>query len=146
MMGDPELDPEVLELERRLDAAFASMRPRAAFRDELEARLSGRSQGWWRRMLAGPARWPVLGGSVALLVVGTVATLLSGPLHGAAPTSSQTPPRAGTMSTSPASPISGPKAMTECADPTATAHPVASPSPTPHPGHSATPPVQPTCR
>src|SRR5437879_4203019 len=76
------LDPELTELERNLDAAFASARPRPGFKDELEARLLRRRRTWWQRAFASPARWPALGGAVALLVVATVVTLLAGPLHG----------------------------------------------------------------
>lgn len=74
---DSELDPELQELERHLQAAFTGTRPRSGFEEELWARLQYRP--WWRRLLTGPALWPALGGALALIVVGVVAGLL---LHG----------------------------------------------------------------
>jgi hypothetical protein len=58
------------DLERRLDDAFATTRPRRGFEDELWARLA-RRQPWWRRA----ARWnlmPAMGTIAAVVVVGLV--------------------------------------------------------------------------
>jgi hypothetical protein len=148
MMGDRQQDPELAELEGRLDAAFASARPRRGFQDELQARLAGGGRGWWRRTLAAPARWPVLGGAVALLVVAAVAALLSGPLHGGdgAGTSSGRAPVAGPLSSASA-PASGPQAKQTCGDRTPTAGPGATPAPTPTPSRGrSTPAARSTCR
>lgn len=60
------------ELERQLDAAFASTRPRRGFEDELWQRLQAR-QPWWRRLrLPRRAALPALGGLAAVLVAGFV--------------------------------------------------------------------------
>lgn len=74
---EPGLDPELDELRRRLDAAFAGTRPRRGFEDELWARLQQR-RPWWRPAL--PA-WPVLGAAAAAMLVGFLAFLLISP-HG----------------------------------------------------------------
>lgn len=57
------------ELERQLDAAFASTRPRRGFEDELWQRLQAR-QPWWRLRLPRRAALPALGGLAAVLVAG----------------------------------------------------------------------------
>jgi hypothetical protein len=58
------------ELERQLDTAFASTRPRRGFEDELWRRLQAR-QPWWQRLrLARRAALPALGGLAAVLVAG----------------------------------------------------------------------------
>ena len=66
MSDEPELDA----LERRLDAAFASARPRPGFADELWTRLEAR-RPWWRRLSipAGAAGWAAAA-AVAVLMVG----------------------------------------------------------------------------
>jgi hypothetical protein len=66
------------ELERRLDAAFRSTRPRRGFEDELWARLQAR-RPWWRRLSGAPRHVPwggVATAIAALLVVGLVVTLV----------------------------------------------------------------------
>jgi hypothetical protein len=69
MRGDAlEPDPELEELRHQLDAAFAGIHPRPGFRDELRGRLQ-RRRPWWHGLLTGPARWPLAGGAVAVLVV-----------------------------------------------------------------------------
>ena len=60
------------ELERQLDAAFASTRPRRGFEDELWQRLQAR-QPWWRRLrLPRRAALPALGGLAAVLLAGVL--------------------------------------------------------------------------
>lgn len=83
------------ELERQLDAAFASTRPRRGFEDELRRRLQAR-QPWWRRLrLPGRAALPALGGLVAVLVTGLLVVGLAssgvfrGIGHGASGSASQ---------------------------------------------------------
>jgi hypothetical protein len=66
------------DLERQLDAAFASTRPRRGFEDELWARLqTGRP--WWRRRpsLGWVVSWPALSAATTVLVVGLAAFGLS---------------------------------------------------------------------
>lgn len=80
-------DPGVDELQRQLDAAFASTRPRRGFEEELWRRLEAR-RPWWRRVrLPGPRALPALGGLVGVLLVGfLVVTLVSsGALRGHGP-------------------------------------------------------------
>jgi len=80
-------DPGTEELERRLDAAFASTRPRRGFEDELWQRLHSR-RPWWRRVRApAPKALPALGALVGVLLVGfLVVTLVSsGALRGHGP-------------------------------------------------------------
>ena len=80
-------DPGVDEMQRQLDAAFASTRPRRGFEEELWRRLEAR-RPWWRRVrLPGPRALPALGGLVGALLVGfLVVTLVSsGALHGQGP-------------------------------------------------------------
>lgn len=58
------------DLERQLDAAFASTRPRRGFEDELWARLQAR-RPWWRRLsLRSAASWQAVAAGVTVLVVG----------------------------------------------------------------------------
>ena len=75
------------ELERQLDAAFASTRPRRGFEDELWQRLDAK-RPWWRRVrVPVPGALPALGGLVGVLLVGfLVVTLVSsGALQGHGP-------------------------------------------------------------
>ena len=76
-------DPGVDELQRQLDAAFASTRPRRGFEDELWRRLEARGP-WWRRVRFPARALPALGGLVGVLLVGfLVVTLVSsGALRG----------------------------------------------------------------
>lgn len=77
-------DPGVDELQRQLDAAFASTRPRRGFEDELWRRLESR-RPWWRRVrLPGPRALPALGGLVGVLLVGflVLTVVSSGALRG----------------------------------------------------------------
>jgi hypothetical protein len=62
------------DLERRLDAAFASTRPRRGFDDELWARLQAR-RPWWRRLGGGlrPVQWAALATSSTAVVLAVVA-------------------------------------------------------------------------
>lgn len=80
--GDPEL-------EQRLDAAFASLRPRAGFQEELWLRLQPRRSRALRLLpLPAPARRPALAwtglGALAAVLVGLLATssVLLGGLRG----------------------------------------------------------------
>lgn len=68
-------EAELAELERRLDAAFASARPRRGFEDELWVRLARRAPWWalWRHPGRGPL--PALGAVAAVLLIG-LATFL----------------------------------------------------------------------
>jgi hypothetical protein len=85
---DPE-DRDLQELERRLDAAFASTRPRRGFSDELWRRLQA-GRPWWKRLHlpAGAAR-RALEGLAAVLVIGVlVVTIVRVLPHGGAAGSS----------------------------------------------------------
>lgn len=80
-------DPGLDELQRQLDAAFASTRPRRGFETELWRRLEAR-RPWWRRVrLPAPRALPALGGLVGVLLVGFVVVTLvsSGALRGHGP-------------------------------------------------------------
>lgn len=80
-MGDQRADDE---LERRLDAAFASTRPRRGFEDELWRRLEAR-RPWWRKVrLPAVPIGRALGGVAAVLLVGVlvVGVVRSGALRG----------------------------------------------------------------
>jgi hypothetical protein len=73
-------DDGLVELERRLDAAFAATRPGRAFEDELWARLQAR-RPWWRRLGAGlgsrgAAPWATAGALATLLVAGALVLTL----------------------------------------------------------------------
>ena len=63
-------EPGLDELERELEAAFASTRPRRGFQDELWRRLQARRP--WRRRVGPPLRraLPALGGLAAVVLVG----------------------------------------------------------------------------
>lgn len=138
-----DVDPELDQLERKLDAAFASARPRPAFRDELEARLQRRWRTWWQLPLVGPARWPVLGGAVALLMAATVVTLLAGPLRGGGGLGSPGPTGQPRVAAPVGTPTSGSGLMPQIKSPCE--------SPSPSPSASASrpkkpPTVQASCR
>jgi len=77
-------DPGTDELERRLDAAFASTRPRRGFEDELWRRLDAKRRWWQLLRLPAQRALPALGGLVGVLLVGfLVVTLVSsGTLRG----------------------------------------------------------------
>jgi len=63
-------EPRLDELERELDSAFASIRPRRGFEDELWRQLQARKP-WWGRIR--PRVWralPALGGLAAVVLVG----------------------------------------------------------------------------
>ena len=87
-------EPGLDELQRELEAAFASTRPRRGFEDELWRRLQARRR-WWRRP-GPPARraLPALGGLAAVVLVGFLVVMVfnSGLLrsgHGAAGSAAQ---------------------------------------------------------
>ena len=66
------------ELERQLDAAFATTRPRRGFEDELWTRIESRRRRWPPR-LAWPRElpWAMAGSLAVLLVIGLVAVTLA---------------------------------------------------------------------
>jgi hypothetical protein len=66
------------ELERQLDAAFATTRPRRGFEDELWTRIEARRRRWPPR-LAWPRElpWAMAGSLAVLLVIGLVAVTLA---------------------------------------------------------------------
>jgi hypothetical protein len=66
------------ELERQLDAAFATTRPRRGFEDELWTRIESRRRRWPPR-LAWPREipWGMAGSLAVLLVIGLVAVTLA---------------------------------------------------------------------
>jgi hypothetical protein len=76
-------EPGLDELERQLDATFASARPRRGFEDELWRRLEARRPWWGRlRMPSAGAVAGLTGGLVALLAVGLVTVVvLRGGMH-----------------------------------------------------------------
>lgn len=87
----PQPDPD---LERRLDAAFAGLRPRHGFEQALWARIQGR-RPWWRRLEGGRtvrALAPALG--VLLVVAGGGAVLLTRAQHPGGTFSSSSAPGA----------------------------------------------------
>lgn len=83
-MSDFE-DRDLKELERRLDAAFASTRPRRGFSDELWRRLQA-GRPWWKRLRQPvTAALPALGSLAAVLVIGVlVVTMVRVLPHGGA--------------------------------------------------------------
>lgn len=80
-MSEPN-GPDLEELERRLDAAFATTRPRRGFEDELWAQLTRRRALWrrlaWPHSLTRPA--PLAG--LALVIVVGLALVVVAPLGG----------------------------------------------------------------
>jgi hypothetical protein len=109
-------DPGLDELQRQLDAAFASTRPRRGFEDELWRRLDAR-RPWWRRVRlpAAPRALPALGGLVGVVLVGfLVVTLVSsGALrgHGSGATSSAAQPAGRATEALPFGPLPRPLAI-----------------------------------
>jgi hypothetical protein len=93
-VSEQDRDPELDELERRLNAAFATLRPRAGFAEELGGRLRAQ-RGWPARLReawAGFGRAPLvpaLGGIAALLIVALVAFALLRPPHPASSPTAQ---------------------------------------------------------
>ncbi|TMC08114.1 MAG: hypothetical protein E6J41_14665 [Chloroflexi bacterium] len=87
-------EPGTEELERRLDAAFQSTRPRRGFEDELWARLRARRH-WWRRLGDGlQLPWGrVAAGIATVALVGLAAVLVraSTTPHGGAATTAAAP-------------------------------------------------------
>jgi hypothetical protein len=84
-------EPQLSDLERRLDAAFREMRPRRGFEDELWARLRAR-RPWWQRLggRVGHVPWAgVASGLAAVVVVGLVVSLVR--LGGVSPHSTAAP-------------------------------------------------------
>jgi hypothetical protein len=84
-LTEEERDPGSEEFESRLNAAFATLRPRAGFDDELRARL--RPKGGWRLRLREawqrfnePRLVPAFGAIAALLIVALLAFFFVG-LH-----------------------------------------------------------------
>jgi hypothetical protein len=74
-------EPGLDELERQLDATFASTRPRRGFEDELWRQLEARRRPWWRRLRM-PSAGRMAGSLVALLAIGLVTVVvLRGGLH-----------------------------------------------------------------
>jgi len=72
-------EPDLHDLERELDAAFASTRPRRGFDDELWRRLQAR-RPWWRRVRLPVSRaLAALGGLAAVVLVGfLIVTVVNG--------------------------------------------------------------------
>ena len=145
-----ELDPELQALQHQLDAAFAGIRPRPGFQDQLWARLE-RGRPWWRGLLTSPARWPLAGGAVAVLIVaGLLLSQLGHPPSHPATTSGAVRPNAGAAG--PSSTVNGPNPRAVlpaqlCASSSpegaAGSTPAASPTPA---GRGAAPPTpRPTC-
>lgn len=85
-MSEPN-GSDLEELERRLDAAFATTRPRRGFEDELWAQLT-RRRAWWRRLAwPQPLRGPAPLAGLALVVVAGLVVVVVAPfgaraLHG----------------------------------------------------------------
>jgi hypothetical protein len=110
-VSDQHDDPGLDELERQLDAAFATTRPRRDFEDELWWRLAARGagkerlrgRGWqfpWAAVSGAAVLLVVVGGSIALAVrlphgggaAGTVSSTQSAPSRSGSGVSSATAP------------------------------------------------------